>query len=132
MYSSEYVPEAADIGGGHVINTVPPVWFQRERLRYFAAVEARCEVPVMFGMLRRAVYDYLAEIKPPVVVEVRTGIRRIGSSSVTYWHEAWAGDQLAVTSEAVVVLINTATGRPHPLSEPARELLRQWSVPAPD
>jgi acyl-CoA thioesterase FadM len=88
-------------------------------------------VPVVFGMLRRASYDYLAEIKPPVVVDVRTGILRIGSSSVTYWHEARVGDQLAVTCEAVVVLINTDSGRPHPLSELAKDYLRQWSVPAP-
>jgi acyl-CoA thioester hydrolase len=61
-------------------------------------------------------------------VTIKTGVRRIGSSSFTIWQEAWQQGELAVTGETTLIHFDYRARQSIPLSETHREGLRVWLV----
>ncbi|KJS08684.1 MAG: hypothetical protein VR73_04860 [Gammaproteobacteria bacterium BRH_c0] len=100
------MPQDSEIGSGHVVNTVPPKWFEQARIATYQPVEQRTGPNAVFGLVRSASYDYLRELWPGIEVEIRTGLHSIGNTSVVFYQEAWQEGQLAVTGKTVVVMID--------------------------
>src|SRR5690606_27165768 len=113
----------ADIGAGHVVNTVPPRWFEAARLPLYHEVETRTGPDALFGLVRKASYEYLRELWPGEAVEVRTAVRHIGTTSVLFYQEAWQRGQLAVTAETLLVMISRTERRKQAFSPASRAFL---------
>lgn len=124
MQRLSITPRSSEISGGHVSNTVPPVWFQDARLDICQAVSELNGENALFGVVRSAKYDYERELYFGSAVEIRTAIRKIGNSSVVFFQEAWQNQHRAVTAETVILLIDTVTGGPSTLSDPSRIFLK--------
>lgn len=123
MLKQLFMPVDADIGAGHVVNTVPPRWFEAARLPFYAEVETRTGPDALFGLVRKASYEYLRELWPGEAVEVRTAVRHIGTTSALFYQEAWQRGELAVTAETVLVMINRARRGKQSLSAESRAYL---------
>lgn len=106
MLHCTLMPEDSDIGSGHVVNTVPPKWFEQARIETYQPVQLRTGPNAVFGLVRSASYDYLRELWPGIEVEIRTGLSSIGNTSVVFYQEAWQQGQLAVTGKTVVVMVD--------------------------
>ncbi|MFL9594364.1 acyl-CoA thioesterase, partial [Aeromonas schubertii] len=61
-------------------------------------------------------------------VLIKTGVRRIGSSSFTLWQEAWQEGELAVTAETTLIHFDYQSRQSIPLSDRHREELRAWLI----
>jgi len=118
-----FMPADADIGAGHVVNTVPPRWFEAARLPLYHEVESRTGPDALFGLVRKASYEYLRELWPGEAVEVRTAVRHIGTTSVLFYQEAWQRGQLAVTAETLLVMISRTQRRKEAFSPESRAFL---------
>src|SRR5690606_40090530 len=51
-------PRDAEINAGHVVNTVPPVWFEDARFGLYAPIQELSGPDALFGIVRKASYDY--------------------------------------------------------------------------
>lgn len=65
----------------------------------------------------------LAEINWPGRVDIGTGVRRIGNSSIGLFQGLFQDGQCVATAETVIVQIDDASRRSRPLAEKARAFL---------
>lgn len=112
MPSNQYLlmPRHNEIRGGHVENTVPPIWFENARVTLFTQIEQLTSPTAQFGVVRRATYDYARELFYGGEVKIVTTVSHIGNSSATFYQEAWQNDKIAVTAESILVMIDSEQG----------------------
>lgn len=118
------MPHDSDTGSGHVVNTVPPKWFEQARFETYQPVALRTGPNAVFGLVRSANYDYLRELWPGIEVEIRTSVASIGNTSVVFYQEAWQQGQLAVTGKTAVVMIDNEKRTKLAFSPASREYLQ--------
>lgn len=70
--------------------------------------------------------DYHAEMQWPGTVEIGTGIRAIGRSSVTFYQALFQDGICAATSECVMVQVDPNTRRPAAFTDAAKEWLGKF------
>jgi acyl-CoA thioester hydrolase len=67
---------------------------------------------------------YRNQIRYPGNVEVGTGIKKLGRTSITYGHGLYRADGvLAAESESVIVLVDRAAGKSEAISDALRAIL---------
>ncbi|MFA5494269.1 MAG: thioesterase family protein [Porticoccaceae bacterium] len=118
-------PRDAEINAGHVVNTVPPVWFEDARFGLYAPIQELSGPDALFGIVRKASYDYQRELLPGAPVTILTGITRLGNSSAVFYQEAWQHDQRAVSAETVILLMDGRQRRKMDFSPASRRYLEQ-------
>jgi acyl-CoA thioester hydrolase len=91
----------------------------------FDRVAHRPDRPVL--MLVRLTIEFLAEGHYPGEIAIRTGVARIGKSSLLYWQAAFQDNHCIALGEAVMV--KTADGRPVDLSPTERHSASKLDVP---
>jgi acyl-CoA thioester hydrolase len=105
---------------GHINNTTFSVLCESGRVHLLASrINPTLPAGVFFVIARLAI-DFLAELHYPGAARTGTWITRIGRSSLAVAQIILSGGQLAATSEAVCVLMDSTTRRPAPLSDQAR------------
>ncbi len=70
--------------------------------------------------------DYLNEIKWPGQVDIGTGIRKIGNSSVVFAQALFQNDLCVAKAETVIVQVHNAQKGSFPLSEASKNALSRW------
>ncbi|QFI56019.1 acyl-CoA thioesterase [Aeromonas simiae] len=113
---------------GHINNTVPAVWFEAAREPLFRIFTPDLDVRQWRLILAGYTVQFKRELFYGEPVTIRTGVKRIGSSSFTLWQEAWQQNMLAVTAETTLIHFDYPTRSPVPLAEHHREGLRVWLV----
>lgn len=113
---------------GHINNTVPAVWFEAARAPLFRIFTPDLDVRQWRLILAGYTVQFKRELFYGEPVTIRTGVKRIGSSSFTLWQEAWQQNVLAVTAETTLIHFDYPTRSPVPLTEHHREGLRVWLV----
>jgi acyl-CoA thioester hydrolase len=118
-------PRFADMGERHVRSTAIPVWCEEARVSLYEEVSRRAGETAVFGVVRRAEYDYRRELYYRAEALIRTAVQAIGTSSATVVQEIWQNDQLAVRALVVLVQVNRVTGEKLPLSTASRIYLEE-------
>ena len=81
---------------GHINNTVPAVWFESARDPLFRIFSPELDVHDWHLIIAGYTVQFKRELFYGQPVTIKTGVRRIGSSSFTIWQEAWQQGELAV------------------------------------
>lgn len=114
---------------GHVNNAVFVTFCETGRVHIMRTLtaEAMALVTPPFSMvIARLSIDYRKEIFWPGTVEIGTGIKAIGRSSVTYVQGLFQNGVCVATAESVVVLVDGNTGRSAPMDEDSKAKLRHF------
>ena len=74
---------------GHISNTALPIWFEAGRQDVFTIFTPNLEIETWPLILARFEVDFLAQTYYGKDVLIKTGIARLGNSSLNVYQEAW-------------------------------------------
>jgi acyl-CoA thioester hydrolase len=120
----------------HVNNANYLRWFESARIAYFErvsiAISAKDRSPWV-PILARATVDFRRPVTYPDTVTVEASVRRFGTTSFTMLYRATSQAQAAVVAEgeAVVVLLDPATGKKTPIPPELRAAIDALESAAP-
>lgn len=113
---------------GHINNTVPAVWFESARDPVFRLFTPELDVRDWHLIIAGYEVQFKRELFYGQPVTIKTGVRRIGTSSFTLWQEAWQEGELAVTGETTLIHFNYQTRQSRPLDEQHKAGLQVWLI----
>ncbi len=106
---------------GHINNAVFATLYETGRV---GILDAAGRGPDLSFVIARITIDYRAEMFWPGNVDIGTGIRSLGRSSVTMWQALFQNGKCVSTAESVVVQVDRATRRGTALDEATRARLQ--------
>lgn len=112
---------------GHANNNAIGVYFETGRVGIMQALGRFAGDTPWTVVVARLVVDFRAQINFPADIRVGVRILRVGNTSVTMGLAVFDGDRCAATQEAVMVLVDKATGRPTPVPEGLRAGLAAYA-----
>jgi acyl-CoA thioester hydrolase len=113
---------------GHVNNAVFATLYETGRVAVFHDRAEPLAPPGFSFVIARITINYVAEIFWPGRVEIGTGVKVIGNSSVTFSQALFQNGVCVSTAESIVVQVAAATRRSAPLAEPARRVLETLTL----
>jgi acyl-CoA thioester hydrolase len=135
VWGTETVRFADTDAIGHVNNVSFAAYLETGRTTFGRA----CDLPIglralgVHMVLARVEIDYRREVHWPAKLDLGSAVLRIGRSSLTLIQGVFIGDLCVATGREVLVMVETATGRPSPLPDDMRErLLREGGLHDPD
>jgi len=131
MLSLTITPRFAETDAlGHINNTVLPVWFEQGRHRIFKALHPEMTLIDWPIILAKISVDFIAQIYFGEDVVIRTGIEKVGNTSVIVKHEAWQRDKLVARGDAVMVYFDYQSNKPTPIPLSVRKRLAPIMIEA--
>lgn len=118
----------SDTGRGHVNNLIFPAFCETGRSEILRHPEFAALTPGFAMFVARLAIDYRAELFWPGTVEIGTGVKAIGRSSVTFSQALFQNGRCAATAETVLVQVDGNTSRPVPLAEATRAWLAKFAL----
>ncbi|UTA46498.1 acyl-CoA thioesterase [Simiduia sp. 21SJ11W-1] len=115
---------------GHVSNTTLPVWFEDARQPVFELFTPSLDVHNWPLILARLDVDFTAQIFYGKEVLIKTGLSRLGNSSLEVYQEAWQNNQLAAKGRTTLVHFDYQTQKAKPIEGALRDQLAQYIVEA--
>lgn len=116
---------------GHINNTCLPQWFEAAREPLFRLFSPSLDLASWPLILARFEIDFHCPLELGREVEIRTGLARLGQTSLTVRQEAWQAGRKAVSGATVLVCFDYQQGAKKPLPEALRETLEAhlWTSP---
>ena len=108
----------------HVNNAVFATYFETGRVNFMRDVFGGLRFGDKNFVVARLEINYLRELHWPGMVDVCTGVERIGKSSVTYAQAAFHDGICAASGRTTMVFIDRNTRRGTPMTEDIVERLR--------
>jgi acyl-CoA thioester hydrolase len=115
---------------GHVNNAVFATYFESGRVAMFRAPDLGIGIASATFVLVRQEIDFLRELHWPGDVEIGTAVTRFGRSSFTVDQAIFNDGTCAAAGRATLVMMDTATRRPRPLTDEAIAKLSPWKSAA--
>jgi acyl-CoA thioester hydrolase len=116
---------------GHVNNAVYVTFLESARVNLFYLGKKRIAPEGTSLVVAHLSIDYLAEILWPNEVAIGTAIARLGKSSMNFEQGIFVNDVCVAAAETIIVLVDSLSHKPKPLSEPLRLDLKPWLARAP-
>jgi acyl-CoA thioester hydrolase len=116
---------------GHVNNAVFSSFLETGRVECLYHPDYPILSPGASFVIAALNLNFLKEITWPGQVDIGTGVRRIGTSSIRLYQQLFQGETCVATAETVIVQVNAATASSEPLSEAAKATLSRWLLPEP-
>lgn len=113
---------------GHVNNAVFATFLETGRVEIIIGQELADEGAAF--VIARLELDFLSEINWPGEVEIGTAVREVGRSSFRLFQRVFQDGKPVAEAVTVIVQMNEATRRSHPLSDKARKQLETYFSPA--
>ncbi|HTN33728.1 MAG TPA: thioesterase family protein [Marinobacter sp.] len=113
---------------GHISNTTMPVWFEKARMPLFRIFHPSLDVKTWPLIVARVEIDYVAQGYWHLPVEIRTGIGKIGNSSVQVVQEAWQDGKQIARGRVVLIQFDYKTEKSVPISDSIRHKLAEHLV----
>lgn len=121
MHECTIKPRVSEINGaGHIGNTVVPVWFEEGRVEFLRFALEGYEFPYMLARIEQ---NFRKEIYHGSDVLIKTGVEKIGNSSLAITQEVWQNNALCADGKSVLVHFDRKLKRPSPITETVRNLL---------
>lgn len=114
---------------GHVNNAIFATFLETGRTEIFYHPEWPVLTAETSFVIAALQLDFLHEIKWPGRVEIGTGVRKVGTSSVTVFQRLYQHDVCVASAQTVLVQVADATGKSRPLSAVAKAHLNRWKLP---
>lgn len=95
---------------GHVSNTVMPTWFETARDPIFSILHPNMVIDGWPVIIAHIDVDYLRQIHLGHGVNITTQVEKVGTKSLTVYHEAWQQGRLAASGRAVLVYYDYELG----------------------
>lgn len=130
MLSIELDPRFSDTDAlGHISNTSLPVWFEQGRTPIFRIFHPDLEVETWPLILARMEIDLLAQSYWHMPVEIRTGVGKIGNSSVHVVQEAWQNGKQIARGIAVLIHFDYNSEKSVPIPQEIKDQLAEHAMP---
>lgn len=113
---------------GHVSNTTLPVWFEDARQPVFELFTPTLDVHNWPLILARLDVDFTAQIFYGKDVLIKTGLSKLGNSSLEVYQEAWQADKLAAKGRTTLVHFDYKTQKATPIEGELRAQLAQYLI----
>ncbi|MBB3168670.1 acyl-CoA thioesterase [Simiduia aestuariiviva] len=113
---------------GHVSNTTLPVWFEDARQPVFELFTPTLDVNNWPLILARFEVDFTAQLFYGKDVLIKTGLSRLGNSSLEVYQEAWQADILAAKGRTTLVHFDYTTQKAKPIDDLLRQQLTNYLV----
>ena len=114
---------------GHVNNAVFSTLFETGRTSLLSHSDGNAWKDGQYSyVIARIELDYRAELFWPGIVDIGSGIKSIGNSSMVLSQALYQGGKCAATAVTVMVQLDKQTNRPAPLTPEAREVLEGFMV----
>jgi acyl-CoA thioester hydrolase len=110
----------------HVNNSVFSTFFETGRVEFMVNPEKPIACNDCSFVIASIKMDFLQEINWPGIIEIGTGITKIGNSSITLIQGLFQNNLLVGYAESVIVQVSNITKKSHPLSEHAKEILSSY------
>lgn len=112
---------------GHVNNAVFSTFLETGRTELLLDVDAwKGEIP-MFGLVSSSI-NLMGEVHWPGTVEIGTGIKKIGSSSITFIHGLYQNGIMVAQAETISVQMDELTRKSKALSEEIKESIKKYVI----
>jgi acyl-CoA thioester hydrolase len=111
---------------GHVNNATMATFLVTGRVEILYGVEHPVLAENCSFVVASLKVDYLTEVTWPGTVEIGTGVIKVGNSSIHFYQQIFQNDICVARAETVSVQVLNQTGKSNPLSETARQTLRNW------
>lgn len=111
---------------GHVNNAVFSTYFESGRVAMFRNPDLGIGVANATFVLVRQEVDFLRELHWPGNVVVATALAELGRSSFTVAQAIFNGEECAAAGRATLVMLDTVSRRPRPLTPEAIARLERW------
>ncbi len=108
---------------GHINNTTLPIWFEAGRLEFFRRVHPSMTIDDWPLVLVQFDVNMKRQIFFGTEVTVKTGIERLGNSSINLYHEIWQNGEMAANSRGVIVYFDHEKQRSMTIPDSVRRLL---------
>jgi acyl-CoA thioester hydrolase len=112
---------------GHVNNAVFSTFLETGRTELLYEVDIWKDEKPIFGLVNSNI-NLMSEINWPGTVEIGTGVKKIGSSSITFTHGLYQNGILVALAETITVLMDELTRKSKPLSDETKEALNKYKV----
>lgn len=110
---------------GHVNNAVFSTFLETGRTELLLDVW-RDEIP-MFGLVSSSI-KLMGEVHWPGTVEIGTGIKKIGNSSITFTHGLYQNGTMVAQADTVTVQMDELTRKSKALSEEIKEAIKKYVI----
>ncbi|HVZ54829.1 MAG TPA: thioesterase family protein [Pseudolabrys sp.] len=111
---------------GHVNNAVFATYLESGRVAMFRDPDLGIGVADATFVLVRQEIDFLRELRWPGNVVVATALAEFGRSSFTVTQAIFAGEECCAAGRATLVMMDTVTRRPRPLTPEIVAKFSQW------
>lgn len=111
---------------GHVNNATFSTFLETGRVEFLYNSEFSLLSEGSSFVIASVKLDFLEEIVWPGVVDIGTGIVKIGNSSITIFQNLFQYERCVAQAETIIVQVDITLGRSKPLSEQAKETLGKW------
>ena len=131
MYKETISPRFCETDAlGHINNTVVPVWFEKAREPIFQLFTPDMDVNNWKLIIARITVDFLAEIHYGTSneVEIRTGLVKVGNSSMTIRQEVWQQGKCCARGDAVMIHYDYASAQSVAIPDTIRSELQKHTI----
>lgn len=111
---------------GHVNNTVIAGYFETGRVVMFRQPNLGVGVDNASVVLAHTELTFLRELRWPGIVQIGTGLARVGRTSYTLAHGVFCDGACAAFGQATLVMIDNTTRQARPLPEDFIARLAPW------
>jgi acyl-CoA thioester hydrolase len=114
---------------GHVNNAVFASFLETGRVHFLYDAKNALATDSTTFVIAKLELNFIAELNWPGKVLIGTGVVGVGNSSLRLFQGLFQDGQLVATATTVIVQMNEASRKSHPLSATAREFLQQNKLP---
>lgn len=113
---------------GHINNATLPVWFEQCRTPIFKVFVPTLDPKAWNLILAKVEVEYTGELFYGTEVFIKTGLSKIGNSSLQVYQEAWQNDRLCAKGIATMVHFDHQEKRSEPIPQNIRDALSDMLI----
>lgn len=110
---------------GHINNNTYGVWFEAARDPFFKLFMPKTNIKEWNLVMAHSSFDFLKEVFWGEDVVVKTGISKIGNSSVELIHAVYQNEKLCTTGKCIMIYYNFKTRESMKIPEEIRVKLEK-------
>ncbi len=110
---------------GHINNNTYGIWFEAARDKFFRIFNPNSNIKEWNLVMAHSYFDFLKEVFWGEDVVIKTGISKIGNSSIELVHAVYQGNILCTIGKAVIIHYNFETKQSMKIPDDIRDKLKE-------